>query len=119
MFHKLGGVAPATLLSTLCLLRFLVLRTGTRIAPVGVMHTLREFRHLTDLLNVNDGRDHNVDWILWQLRALYREIPGLALTFKDVQEAFGLDRTTCDVVLRALTEVEFLRQEGNTLLLST
>ena len=83
------------------------------------MHPLVEFRRLADLLIVRDRPDHDIDWILWQLRAIYREVPGLALTIQDVQETFQLNRDTCDAVLGALTAAGFLRPEGDVLLLSS
>ena len=71
------------------------------------------------MLIVRDRSDHDIDWILWQLRAIYREVPGLALTFQDIQETFGLKRDTCDAVIGSLTAAGFLRREGGVLLLSS
>ncbi len=82
------------------------------------MQALTEFRRLAHLLIVKDLPDRDVDWIAWQVRAIYREIPGLALTVEDVQETFDLDRATCDVVLRALTDAGFLETDGRALRLA-
>ena len=82
------------------------------------MHALTEFRRLARLLVVKDLPDRDVNWITWQLRAIYREVPGLALTVEDVQETFDLDRETCDLVLRALTDVGFLEADGRALRLA-
>ena len=83
------------------------------------MQALTEFRRLAHLLIVKDLPDHDVDWIAWQLRAIYREVPGLALTVEDVQEAFDLDRATCDVVLCALIDAGFLEADGSALRLAS
>ena len=82
------------------------------------MHALTEFRRLAHLLIVKDLPDRDVNWIAWQLRAIYREIPGLALTVEDVQDTFDLDRDTCEVVLRALTDTGFLQADGDALRLA-
>ena len=79
------------------------------------MHALTEFRRLAHLLVLRDLPDHDVNWVVWQLRAIYREVPGLALTVEDVQETFGLDRDTCNLVLRALTDAGFLEADGSAL----
>ena len=68
---------------------------------------------MAHLLVLKDVPDHDVNWVVWQLRAIYREVPGLALTVDDVQETFGLDRDTCDLVLRALTDAGFLEADGD------
>ena len=70
-----------------------------------MMHALTEFRRLARLLIVKDLPDRDVDWITWQLRAIHREVPELALTVEDVQETFDLDRDTGEIVMRALADV--------------
>lgn len=82
------------------------------------MHALTEFRRLAHLLIVKDLPDRDVNWITWQLRAIYREIPGLVLTVEDVQETFDLDRATCDIVLHALKDAGFLQADGRVLRLA-
>lgn len=47
-----------------------------------------------------------VQWI----RSEYRELPGLALTRRQVQRLFGLDDVTCEGVLAALVDVQFLAE---------
>jgi len=49
------------------------------------------------------------DW-LQLIRAEYLEIPGLHLTRNQVQRLWGLDPTTCDVLLGALVDARFLRR---------
>lgn len=73
---------------------------------------LTDFRRLARLLIVKDLPDRDASWIAWQLRAIYREVPGLALTVEDVQETFDLDRDTCEVVMRSLTDAGFLEPDG-------
>ena len=50
-----------------------------------------------------------VDW-LHLIRAEYLEIPGLHLTRPQVQRLWGLDDLTCDALLEALIDVQFLRR---------
>ena len=73
---------------------------------------VREFRRLARLLLSEQRPDHDAAWVAWQIRALYREIPGLVLTIEDVKEAFGLDDDASSLVLKTLTEVGFLRTDG-------
>ena len=80
------------------------------------MHATVEFRCLASLLVSSDETKTDVDRILSHLRAFYEEIPGLALSVKEVQEVFGLDSKTCDAVLRALIHAGFLREDGDSLL---
>jgi hypothetical protein len=49
------------------------------------------------------------DW-LRLIRAEYREIPGLHLTRSQVQRLWNLDVGTCDAVLTALENDNFLRR---------
>ena len=49
------------------------------------------------------------DW-LRLIRAEYLEVPGLHLTKKQVERLWGLDALTCDAVLDALVETQFLRR---------
>jgi hypothetical protein len=49
------------------------------------------------------------DW-LHLIRGEYLEIPGLHLTRMQVQRLWGLDDVTCDALLEALVDVQFLRQ---------
>jgi hypothetical protein len=45
-----------------------------------------------------------VQWV----RAEYLELPSLSLTRPQVQRLYGLDDVTCESVLAALVDVEFL-----------
>lgn len=72
---------------------------------------VREFRRLARLLLSKERPDGDAAWVAWQIRALYREIPGLVLTLEDVQDAFGLDEDTSFLVLKTLTDVGFLRAD--------
>ncbi len=49
------------------------------------------------------------DW-LRLIQAEYLEIPGLNLTRPQVQRLWGLDASTCDVLLDALVATHFLRR---------
>ena len=80
--------------------------------PSKTTRAIREFRRLARLLLSEERPDRDAAWITWQIRALYREIPGLVLTLQDVQEAFGLDDDTSTRVLKTLTDVGFLRADG-------
>ena len=53
-----------------------------------------------------------VDW-LRLIRAEYLEVPGLYLTKPQIQRLWGLDRETCDVLLDALVESQFLKRTRN------
>ena len=70
-------------------------------------------RRLARLLLTRERPDRDAAWVVWQIRAVYREIPGLVLTLEDVREAFGLDNDTSALVLKTLTDVGFLRQDGS------
>jgi len=50
-----------------------------------------------------------VNW-LHLIRAEYLEIPGLHLTRPQVRRLWGLDELTCDALLDALVNVNFLRR---------
>ena len=47
-------------------------------------------------------------WLL-RVKAEYNDLPGMHLTKPQIQRLFGLDRATCDALLNALEEVDFLR----------
>ena len=79
---------------------------------------LTDFRRLARLLIVKDLPDRDASWIAWQLRAIYREVPELALTVEEVQETFDLDRDTCEIVMRSLTDAGFLEPDGCSLRLA-
>jgi hypothetical protein len=49
------------------------------------------------------------DWVQL-IRAEYLEIPGLALTRRQVQQLWALDLGTAEAVLAALLDVQFLRR---------
>jgi hypothetical protein len=52
------------------------------------------------------------DWVQL-VRAEYLEMPGLHLTKPQVQRLWGLDATTCDVILRTLIDKRFLRRAND------
>jgi hypothetical protein len=52
------------------------------------------------------------DWLAI-IRAEYLEIPGLRLTKAQVQRLWGLDATTCDVLLNALESMRFLKRTAS------
>jgi DNA-binding IclR family transcriptional regulator len=54
-------------------------------------------------------RQDVADWIQL-VRAEYLESPGLQLTKAEVQRLWGLDPSTCDAVLDALEQAQFLRR---------
>ena len=80
------------------------------------MHPLTEFRRVVSFLAIGQSTAPTAEWLLWHLRELYREIPGLALTVADVREAFETSESRCEAALRALVDGRFLRVEGNRLL---
>jgi hypothetical protein len=49
------------------------------------------------------------DWMRL-MRAEYLEVPGLALTSRQAQRLWGLDRETCDRLLDAMVAGSFLRK---------
>ncbi len=48
--------------------------------------------------------DQTVD----RIRSEFLEMPGLKLTIWQAQRLLGLDQTTCEAVIKGLTEVHFL-----------
>jgi hypothetical protein len=44
------------------------------------------------------------------IQAEYTEMPGLQLTKRQVQRLWGLDEVTCELSLRALENLQFLRR---------
>jgi hypothetical protein len=51
--------------------------------------------------------------LLLRIEAEYREMPGLSLTVSQAQRLWGLDRSTCALVLVTLVERRVLRQTPN------
>lgn len=53
--------------------------------------------------------------VVRQVRAEYREIPGLQLTLPQAERFWALDTTTCEIVLRTLLDEGFLelRPDGS------
>ena len=49
------------------------------------------------------------DW-LRLIRAEYLEVPGLHLTKKQAERLWGLDTLTCEALLEALVNAQFLRR---------
>lgn len=47
------------------------------------------------------------------IRAEYLEMPGLHLTREQMRRLWSLDVTTCDALLGALTDAQFLRRTHN------
>jgi hypothetical protein len=52
------------------------------------------------------------DWIQI-VRAEYDEMPGLHLTREQVRRLWSLDAPTCDALLEALVQAQFLRRTSN------
>ena len=48
------------------------------------------------------------DDVLRRVQGEYIEMPGLRLTTAQAQRLWGLDRTACDTLLRALVDAKFL-----------
>ena len=46
--------------------------------------------------------------LLNRIRAEYLEMPGLRLTFQEMQRLFGIERTVCQTVLDSLVDARFL-----------
>ena len=46
--------------------------------------------------------------VIHRVRAEYLEMPGMQLKVEQVQRLFGIERTTCQIVLDALVEAKFL-----------
>ena len=47
--------------------------------------------------------------LLERVRAEYEEMPGLCLTLAQAQRLWGLDRSSCEVVLGALVNERYLK----------
>jgi hypothetical protein len=47
------------------------------------------------------------------IRAEYQELPGLSLTGSQVRRLYGLDGVTCEAVLAALVDVQFLARTND------
>jgi hypothetical protein len=54
--------------------------------------------------------DSMLSEVVRRVRAEYRESPGMSLTKAQVQRLWGLDASTCDVVLGQLLDTGFLRR---------
>jgi hypothetical protein len=44
-----------------------------------------------------------------RIRSEYREMPGLCLTFEQMQRLWMLDRTTCRTIITRLVDAQFLK----------
>jgi hypothetical protein len=53
-------------------------------------------------------RDVSIDEALRRVKGEYLEMPGLRLTPAQAQRLWGLDRESCQALLGALVEAEFL-----------
>jgi len=62
---------------------------------------------------------NQIEWLLWNVRELYREVPGLALTADEVAETFQLDPAKADAVLMALVDTRFLSRQSGRFVLSS
>jgi hypothetical protein len=60
-------------------------------------------------LGSGGGRFEVFRMVLKRVRAEFDEMPGLCLTTPQAQRLFGIDETTCEVLLRILVEGGFLR----------
>ena len=54
------------------------------------------------------GRSILSEAILWHVRAEFLEMPGLKLTLAQAQRLWGIDRATCEAVIKELTACRFL-----------
>ena len=54
-----------------------------------------------------------IEDVLRRIRGEYIEMPGLRLSSAQAQRLWGLDRATCDVVLRELVHAKFLIRRGD------
>lgn len=57
------------------------------------------------------------EWLLWQVRELYRELPGLALTSTELAETLNLEPSTADAMLMALADTRFLSKKDGRFIL--
>jgi len=57
------------------------------------------------------------EWLLWQVRELYRELPDLALTSAELADTLNLEPTTVDAMLTALTDTRFLSKREDRFIL--
>jgi hypothetical protein len=48
--------------------------------------------------------------LLARVRAEYLEMPGLSLTLEQAQRLWAMERGTCEALLQALTDSQFLRR---------
>ena len=69
-------------------------------------------------MNPNDTEpsthvDASVDAWLPLVKAEFNEMPGMHLTKPQIQRLFGLNQETCDAVVNALEQAEFLRCTEN------
>ncbi len=65
-------------------------------------------------LTTEGPRSSSVTALLQRVRAEYLEMPGLSLTGPQAQRLFGLQGVTCEAVLAALVDAQFLvrRHDG-------
>lgn len=63
-----------------------------------------------DLATVRPARQSAIDPELMQrVRAEFREMPGLRLTFQQACRLWGIDRMTCEGLVAALLEADIVR----------
>ena len=53
-------------------------------------------------------RQESFEMLVKHVRAEYREMPGLRLTFEQIRRLWMLDRATCDALVSRLTEARIL-----------
>jgi hypothetical protein len=66
---------------------------------------------MTCVVDTDDATDRGaVDVLLEQVRAEYREMPGLSLTLPQAQRLWTADRLTCEEVFRRLLAIGMLKR---------
>ncbi len=71
-------------------------------------HSVSLYESWSKQVGIGAGQSSLEDW-LHLIQSEYLEIPGLHLTRNQVQRLWSLDSGTCDLVLRSLVGMGFLR----------
>ena len=53
---------------------------------------------------------HRIELLSRRVRAEYLEMPGLCLTFEQARRLWGIEKRTCEALLKSLTEARFLHR---------
>jgi len=54
-----------------------------------------------------------VETAVQELKGIFLEVPATEMTVETACRVTGLEESTCDVILRALEDVHFLRRRGD------